>query len=133
MSRFIDESLTLAQRLAQNGDKIHMREQELRTKLRRQQLFNFEVPEEFMDVALVIEAGRKKYPNEADGIPNWLHDDGKTMAIKTNADHMFHHLADFREGHTADRDSGLHPTLHLACRALMAYTRYKRGLRNELD
>lgn len=76
---------------------------------------------EFLDVMEIVIEGAKKHEDEG-----WLKPDGNTMGIRRNSDSMFHHLADFRSYIDEDHDSGLPPELHLACRALMAYTRRKR-------
>lgn len=85
-----------------------------------------EVPNEMFDFINVMTASAntgKYQPN------NWLKREG---AI--NSDHramhssMFRHLAESSTGGRHDGDTNLDPLLHLACRALMFYTRIKRGL-----
>lgn len=88
------------------------------------------VPPEFGHVIKVLEMGIKKgyEPN------GWLTDpESPRMSHKENSDSMFHHLADHYVGITKDHESGLHPLLHLAARALMGYTRYVRGIKSEKD
>lgn len=94
-----------------------------------------EIPKEFLDVVKVLEFGAEKY--EANG---WLEPDAYKMDHKSNHDSMFHHLA---ESYVLmevpgietrqDMESGLDHLLHLACRALMEYTRMKRGIRHAKD
>lgn len=91
------------------------------------------IPIELFDFLKVIEAGAKKY-----ALNNWLKPDGGSCDEKTMHDKMFHHLArSFWAGevqHTVlDAESGLDHLLHLACRALMLYTRRKRGIIHSVD
>jgi hypothetical protein len=78
---------------------------------------------EFVGVMTKSAASGKYEPN------NWLRGSG---AI--NSDHksmhasMFRHLAESSTGGRRDVDTNLDPLLHLACRALMFYTRIQRGL-----
>lgn len=91
---------------------------------------NLEIPIEMYDFAKVLarSASSGKYPPN-----NWLQYDGKKCDHKSMHDSMFHHLAESYSGVTKDRESGLHPLLHLACRALMMYTRYENQLVHPLD
>lgn len=75
-----------------------------------------EVPQEFYDVIKVLIFGVDKgyAPN------GWLN--GVQFDHKKNHDSMFHHLAESFNGQPYDKESGLDPKLHLACRALMEYT-----------
>lgn len=77
-------------------------------------------PEEFNDVDKVLQMGAKKY-----GPRDW-ETTGTRMNHVNNHNSMFHHLAESFVGKEKDKESGLHPLLHLACRALMEYTLYKR-------
>ena len=79
--------------------------------------------EDFNDMLLVLEMGAKKH-----GAHNWLKPNGSKSSHTQMHDSMFHHLSDSYVGKTQDEESGYHPLLHLACRALMYYTREKRGL-----
>lgn len=85
--------------------------------------------DEFFDIIKVLEFGAKKH-----GKANWLERGGKKSNHKDMHDSMFHHLSEsfaMEDGYSAvrgDRETGLDPLLHLACRALMCYTRKKRGL-----
>ena len=81
-----------------------------------------------MDVLLVLEHGAKKYAKD-----NWLEPDGHRSSHKEMHDSMFHHLAESFSGVKEDKDTGLHPLLHLATRALMSYTRYRRGIIHPKD
>ena len=76
----------------------------------------------FIDV-LYHSANIGKYPAN-----NWLEKDGMSCEHKKMYASMFRHLAEANCGSKKDKDSGLHPLLHLATRALMTYTRYKKGL-----
>jgi len=78
---------------------------------------------EMIDFIEVLIAGAKKHGDE-----NWLKADGSKQSISSNSKSMAHHLLDVRAGVAEDEQSGLAPELHLACRALMGYTRKKRSL-----
>ena len=80
-------------------------------------------PIEFLDVMQVLIQGAQKHGNN-----NWLESNGKKSSVKEMHDSMFHHLAESYGNHRVDQESGFYPLLHLACRALMLYTRYKRQL-----
>lgn len=73
------------------------------------------IPLEFDDVVLPLVEGAKKYPGDG-----WL--EGKFFNRRDNHASMSRHLAEYYAGVTRDKESGLDPLLHLACRALMAYT-----------
>jgi len=82
-----------------------------------------EIPEEFNDVIRVLEMGAIKY-----GANSWLK--GIHFNHRDNHASMSRHLAEAYVGQTKDAESGLHPLLHLATRALMEYTldtRYSKG------
>lgn len=74
------------------------------------------VPDEMMHFIKVLLHGNDK-GYDADG---WLH--GVKFDHDRNSNSMFHHLSESYVGQIADKESGLHPLLHLACRALMEYT-----------
>ena len=76
-------------------------------------------PLEFKDVYKVLDHGAKKY-----GANSWL--SGKHFNHKDNTASMFRHLAEAHNHKVADEETGLDPLLHLACRALMAYTIKRR-------
>ena len=82
------------------------------------------MPLEFNDVRMVLEMGAKKY-----GAHDWEKEEGAVINHKNNHESMFRHLAESSSGVTQDKESGLHPLLHLATRALMGYTRHVRGLK----
>jgi hypothetical protein len=82
-------------------------------------------PIEMEDWIDVYEMGAEKH-----GLDNWLKPNGKTSSHKDMHASMFRHLAESSAGIRADKESGLDPLLHLACRALMCYTRIKRGIDN---
>lgn len=83
---------------------------------------------EFMHVLKVLEFGAMKHGNL-----NWLDANGNKSSHKDMHDSMFHHLAESFSGVRIDPESGLDPLLHLACRALMTYTRIQRGLIHKED
>ena len=83
---------------------------------------------EFDDQYLVLEMGAKKH-----GPKNWLEPNGSKSSHKDMHASMFRHLAESSTGKTKDDESGLHPLLHLATRALMVYTRQQRGIIHEDD
>ena len=74
------------------------------------------------DMQEVIKQGARKH-----GAGSWREKDNPSLQHKANSDSMFHHLAEHFNGVDIDVDSGVDPLLHLACRALMRYTRKKRG------
>jgi len=81
------------------------------------------LPIELLDIISVFEMGAKKH-----GFNSWLDPYNNSLQHESNCDSMFHHLADHRAGINNDHQSGLHPLLHLATRAIMKYTRIKRGI-----
>jgi len=85
-------------------------------------LYNYMEPE-FLDFLKVLKMGAKKHGNA-----NWLNVDGKKSSHKDMHASMFRHLAQSFANQRLDAESGLDHLLHLASRALMAYTRSKRGL-----
>ncbi len=87
-----------------------------------------DVPAEMMDFIKVMEKGAEKY--EAN---NWLLPNGHCASHRDMHASMFRHLADSHAGNRTDADSGLDPLLHLAARALMVYTRYKKGIYHSDD
>lgn len=83
----------------------------------------FQVPPEMLHFIKVMEMGASKYePN------GWLKTDGTKTSHKDMHASMFRHLAESSAGIRADHESGFDPLLHLACRALMMYTRIQKGL-----
>lgn len=83
---------------------------------------------EFYDLIQVLDMGASKYKKDG-----WLDADGACTSHKDNHASMFRHLAESSAGIKEDRESGLHPLLHLATRALMGYTRHVRGIVNPED
>lgn len=83
---------------------------------------------EFDDFYSVLEMGASKH-----GALNWLEDNGSKSSHSDMCASMFRHLAEASTGKTEDDESGLHPLLHLVTRALMLYTRQKRGIVHEED
>ena len=78
-------------------------------------------PVEFLDVVKVLnKSAEGKYP------PRGWEDGTAPIVPSKNNDSMFHHLAKITAGIELDDESGLDHHLHLACRALMAYTLRKR-------
>ncbi len=83
---------------------------------------------EFFDFVQVFPPGATKH-----GKFSWLGEEGGTCSHKDMHASMFRHLAESYAGKTTDAVSGLHPLLHLATRALMCYTRERRGLQHPDD
>lgn len=84
-----------------------------------------EYPKEFMDVYKIIDMGAVKYaPN------SWLDYDNPSVQHRANHESMFRHLAHSQTGDRLDYESEEDHLLHLACRALMQYTRLKRGIKD---
>jgi len=69
-------------------------------------------PPEFNDVIFALENGAEKY-----GRDNWR----ESLMYPENYASMRRHLEANWVGDIKDKESGLHPLLHLACRALMEY------------
>jgi hypothetical protein len=92
------------------------------------ELWNKEIvlPEEFKDILKVMENGAMKH-----GLNSWLNENNQSMGHKANHASMFRHLASSYSGEVCDKESGLDHLLHLATRALMAYTRKKRRINAE--
>jgi len=88
----------------------------------------FNIPTEFFDFLEVFSMGARKH-----GADNWLTAEGRKCSHKDMCASAFRHAAEMSTGVQADHESGLHPALHLAARALMEYTRRKRGLLTESD
>ena len=58
---------------------------------------------------------------EKHGMNSWMDPMNNSLEHIANHNSMFHHLAESFAGHTCDKDSGVHPLIHLAWRALAAY------------
>lgn len=80
------------------------------------------------DLKQVTDVGDNKH-----GKDSWKDKDNPSLQHMANCHSMFHHLAEHMLGQTVDKDSGMDPLLHLACRALMAYERNYRVLKEETD
>ena len=85
-------------------------------------------PPELDDWKAVLSMGAEKY-----GANNWLTPNGKKSSHNDMHASMSRHLEESWRGEMHDKESGLHPLLHLASRALMMYTRSKRGIVHEDD
>ena len=85
-------------------------------------------PREFYDILKVLEMGAIKH-----GRFNWLEPGGSKSSHKDMHASMFRHLAESSAKSGVDHESGFSPLLHLACRALMMYTRQQRGLDHSDD
>jgi len=70
------------------------------------------------EMRAVLEQGAKKH-----GAGSWKMADNPSLQHKANTASMFRHLAEHHMGVDKDKDSGVDPLLHLACRALMQYMR----------
>lgn len=78
---------------------------------------SIEIPKEMYHFVKVLEEGAKKY-----GENSWMK--GEHFNHRDNHASMSRHLAEGYMGQVRDKETGLHPYLHLACRALMEYTLY---------
>jgi len=87
-----------------------------------------EQPPELDDWKAVLRMGAEKH-----GANNWLEPNGKKSSHNDMHASMSRHLEESWKGEMHDKESGLHPLLHLASRALMMYTRSKRGIIHEDD
>ena len=88
-------------------------------------------PLALIEISKVMSEGRKKYPREPDGTPNW-----HKIGCMSNLDHAGEHLCKFLaiRNQTVipmlDEDAAMQEELsHFAARALMALEQF---LRNEL-
>ena len=79
--------------------------------------------EAFEDVLKVMEQGAAKY-----GADNWLSETAIKTSRKEMLKSMCSHAAEYFAGHTKDEETNLHPCLHGACRNIMAYILYTKGL-----
>lgn len=85
------------------------------------------IPVEFNDIVHVLEFGAQKYsPNQ------WLEPKGIKSSFEdmhgSMQRHLHHSLLAELTGEREDNESGYDALLHLAVRALMAYTKIKRGI-----
>lgn len=89
-----------------------------------------QIPEEMYDFVKVLDKSAEsgKYPAN-----NWLEPNGMSCEPRAMYASMFRHLAEANCGSIEDKDSGLHPLLHLATGALMMYTRWKKGIDYKKD
>lgn len=111
--------------MGQLGRKQKRMNKAVESILERCEQLDIEIPSEFYDVFLVLIMGAQKYePN------NWLQENGNRSSHKDMHDSMMHHLAESFCNQRIDKDSGLDPLLHLASRAMMAYTRIKRNIKH---
>lgn len=86
---------------------------------------------EFFDLVTSMRIGADKgYDNAGN---QWLQETGATMSHKDNCASMFRHLAEFTSGSHKVKDAEIHPLLAVACRAMMGYTRWKRGIKHIKD
>lgn len=83
--------------------------------------YGIELPQEFLDVFQVLVAGVDKgyAPN------GWMK--GEHFNERDNFASIARHNAENYAGSKIDPETGLPVLLHVACRALMAYTLDKRG------
>jgi hypothetical protein len=82
----------------------------------------YDLPVEFYDILKVLEFGSKKY-----AVDSWRLRDIPSLQPQANHASMSRHLEEAYCGIRKDHESGLHPLLHLATRALMQYAREERG------
>lgn len=97
-------------------------------QLNKKLLYELEKYPEMLDFIEIVLMGAKKYEPEG-----WLKPDGIKTSEKEMHDSMFHHLASSFCTKDVDAESGLDHLLHIACRALMLYTRRQRGIINDQD
>ena len=71
----------------------------------------------------VTKMGSKKH-----GINTWLDPANKSLQHISNHNSMFHHLSESFTGKIKDDESGIHPLIHLAWRALAEYYRQKNNI-----
>jgi hypothetical protein len=83
-------------------------------------------PEAMEAMQKVVDLGGMKY-----GYGSFLDADNNSLQHRNNHASMARHLAEGYMGVKEDVDSGVHPYLHLAMRALMEYTRIARGIEDE--
>ena len=76
-----------------------------------------------LDFKKVLDHGAQKY-----GLDGWLDPEGVKTSKKDQVKCFASHAAEYYSGVTEDDESGLHPSLHIMCRAFMVYVRYKEGL-----
>lgn len=88
------------------------------------------IPAEMYDFLVVLQDSADSGKYESD---NWLKPDGNSIDNKSNYASIFRHVAEASTGSTQDKQSGRHPALHAACRLMMTYTRWKKGLIHPLD
>lgn len=85
-------------------------------------------PTEFDDVVLVLQQAAESGKYEPNG---WL--EGKKFDRDSNIASIKRHVLEYRKGIMQDSESGLHPLLHVACRALMQYTLDQRNTKETLS
>jgi len=83
---------------------------------------------EFLDFLKVLDFGASKH-----GAMNWLDPNGRKASHVEMHESMQRHLTSSFNNDRLDMETGLDHLLHLAARALMMYTRIKRGIRHEHD
>lgn len=86
------------------------------------------IPEEMFEFLKIVKMGASKY-----ALNNWLNEDGQNADERNMHASMFRHLAASSAGQNVDNESGEDHLLHLACRALMLYTRRQRNIIHPLD
>ena len=79
------------------------------------------------DIIDVLNFGVRKYKRDG-----WLDPNGKGQDPKSQVKSIASHSAECFAGHTEDHESGLHPALHIAARAMMIYIRSKEGITSEV-
>lgn len=93
-------------------------------------IHGYDIPFEMLDFINVMRksAESRKYEDE-----NYLKPNGRKTSYKQMHKSMMNHLVASILEERIDPESGLDPLLHLAARALMMYTRIKRGIKHEED
>lgn len=93
-------------------------------------IHGYTTPFEMLDFINVMRqsAESRKYEDE-----NYLKPNGRKCSVKQMHKSMMNHLVASILEERTDSESGLDPLLHLAARALMMYTRIKRGINHDED
>ena len=92
----------------------------------RQQIIDA-LSEVLQDTMQVFDFGAKKHPDSGD-TPNFLTPEGNKCSLEVRGNSCLHHSSDVRSGKKRDKESGLHPALHLISSAAILYIRQKRNI-----
>ena len=92
----------------------------------RQQILDM-LEEVLEDTMKVFDFGNQKHPDSGD-TPNFLTPEGNKCSSEVRGNSCLHHAASVRCGEQEDKESGLHPALHLIASAAIVYIRQKRNI-----